>query len=257
MVPNVKIDISDFVQQWKLTAEESDMFVYSVLDELGTRFADAWRNEAGKSLKQTKQQYQRAIYIEKPTPDSLIVGLAGWLPNAVEQGLEPFDMKPGFRDSEHRHQKKDGGWYLTVPFRFANPEALAESSIFANVMPGKVYEIAKKTLADRSQSLKVSQLPDEFRIKGIRPEAFNKNTNQVFKAYEHKTSIYEGMKNTGGERHSQYMTFRRVSDLSDPMAWIHTGIEPRHLMEKTLEQFPIDTIIARVKEDFLRTRNNL
>ena len=146
---------------------------------------------------------------------------------------------------------------MTVPFRFANPEALAESSIFANVMPGKVYEIAKKTLADRSQSLKVSQLPDEFRIKGIRPEAFNKNTNQVFKAYEHKTSIYEGMKNTGGERHSQYMTFRRVSDLSDPMAWIHTGIEPRHLMEKTLEQFPIDTIIARVKEDFLRTRNNL
>ena len=58
MIPPVKIDISDFVQQWQLTAEESDMFIYSVLDELGVRFADAWRNEAGKVLKQTKQQYQ-------------------------------------------------------------------------------------------------------------------------------------------------------------------------------------------------------
>lgn len=254
MIPPIKIDISDFVRQWQLTAEESDMFVYSVLNELGTRFADAWRNEAGKSLKQTKQQYQRAIYIEKLDSYSLVVGLAGWLPNAVEQGIQPFDMKPNFADSDKKHVKKDGGWYLTVPFRFANPEALAESSIFANVMPGKVYEIAKKTLADRSQSLKVTQLPDEFRIKGVRPEVMNKDTGQIFQAYEHKNSIYEGMRNTGGERHSQYMTFRRVSDLSDPMAWIHTGIEPRHLMEKTLAEFPIANIVAQVKSEFLQNR---
>lgn len=254
MIPPIKIDISDFVRQWQLTAEESDMFVYSVLDELGTRFADAWRNEAGKTLKQTKQQYQRAIYIEKPDSNSLIVGLAGWLPNAVEQGIQPFDMKPNFADSDKRKIKKDGGWYLTVPFRFANPQALGESTIFANVMPGKVYEVAKRVLADRTQSLKVTQLPDAFRIKGVRPEVMNKDTGQIFQAYEHKNSIYEGMRNVGGERHSQYMTFRRVSDLSDPMAWIHTGIQAAHLMEKTLQDFPIANIVAQVKSEFLQNR---
>lgn len=253
MVPPIKIDISDFVKQWNLTAEESDMFVYSVLDELGVRFAEQWRNEAGKILKQTKQQYQRAIYIEKPDATSLVVGLAGWFPNAIEQGLEPFDMKPGFKDSKNKHYKKDGGWYVTVPFRFANPEALGESTVFANVMPGKVYEVAKTVLRDRQATLSLSQLPDEFRIKGIRPEVFNKNTNEVFGTYEHRSSIYEGMKNTGAKGHSQYMTFRRVSDLSDPMAWIHTGLKPANLMEKTLQQFPMDSIISRVKIDFLQS----
>ena len=103
-------------------------------------------------------------------------------------------------------------------------------------------------------SLKVTQLPEPFRLKGGRPEVMNKETGQVFKAYEHKNSIYEGMKNTGGERHSQYMTFRRVSDLSDPMAWIHTGIQPAGLLEKTFSQFPLAAILAQVKADFLEQR---
>lgn len=260
MVPPINIDISDFVRQWQLTAEESDMFVWNLLNEVGTRFADQWKNEAGKVLKQTKQQYQRAIYIEKPdyTPQSgrysLVVGLAGWLPNAVEQGLEPFDMKPGFKGSDKKKYKKDGGWYLTVPFRFANPEALGESTVFANVMPGKVYEVAKTYLRDKRTSLQLSQLPDQFRVKRIRPEVTNLQTRETFKPYQHKAPIYEGMKNMGAEGHSQYMTFRRVSDLSDPMAWIHTGIQPAGLMEKTLNNFPLAAIIAQVKADFLEQR---
>lgn len=256
MIPPIKIDISDFVKQWNLTAEESSIFVYSMLDELGLRFAEQWRNEAGKVLKRTKQQYQRAIYIEKPNPTSLIVGLAGWLPNAVEQGLQPFDMKPGFKTSDKRHFKEDGGWYITIPFRFATPGALGESTVFANVMPHKVYQIAKRVLRDRSASLSVTQLPDEFRIKGIRPEVVNSQTKELFTAYEHKSSIYEGMKNVGEEGHSQYMTFRRVSDLSNPMAWIHTGIRPAALLEKTLNQFPVADIISQTKADFLRNRNS-
>ena len=254
MIPPINIDISDFVKQWQLTAQESDMFVYSVLDELGSRFAEQWKAQAGKVLKQTKQQYQRAIYIEKPDLNSLVVGLAGWLPNAVEQGLQPFDMKPGFKNSDKRHFKKDGGWYVTVPFRFANPEALGESTIFASAMPGKVYEIAKTTLKNRQATLKATQLPDEFRIKGVRPEVINADTRQVFAAYQHKSPIYEGMKNMGAPGHSQYMTFRRVSDLSDPMAWIHTGIKPANLMEQTFANFPMANIIAQVKDDFLRNR---
>ena len=254
MIPPVKIDISDFVKQWSLTAEESDMFVYSMLDELGVRFADAWRNEAGKVLKQTRQQYQRAIYIEKPDPQSLVVGLAGWLPNAVEQGLEPFDMKPGYKESDKKKYKRGGGWFVTIPFRFATPDALGESTIFANTMPGKVYEVAKTVLKDRKAVLSVTQLPEEFRLKGTRAEVFNKTTGQVFEKYQHRESIYEGMRNMGAEGHSQYMTFRRVSDLSDPLAWIHPGLKPANLLERTFNRFPMAEIISKVKEDFLSER---
>lgn len=257
MIPPIKLDISDFVRQWNLTAEESDLFIYGVLDNIGAQFADAWRNEAGKTLKQTKQQYQRAIYIEKPDNNSLIVGLAGWLPNAVEQGVGPFDMKLGFKDSDKKHIKKGGGWWLSIPFRFATPEALGESTVFANIIPNQVYEVAKTILKDEKTSLSVTALPAQFRIKQTRPEVFNIKTKELFKAYEHKTSIYEGMRNVGAKGHSQYMTFRRVSDLSDPMAWIHTGIKSANLLERTLQDFPIDRIVYESKMEFLRTKRSM
>ena len=54
--------------------------------------------------------------------------------------------------------------------------------------------------------------------------------------------------------HGQYMTFRRVSDQSDPNSWIHKGFTAYNLMGKTLDKFPIDTIISNIKEDFLSNR---
>lgn len=254
MIP-IKIDLSDFMQQWQFSAAETDLFIYNVLDEIGTRFADQWRNNAGNELKQTKQEYQRAIYIEKPSADSIVVGLSGWLPNAIEKGLQPFDMKKeGFANSSKRKFKNDGGWYLTIPFRIGTPDIVGESSIFATIMPNQVYQVVKQELVTKGNSLSVTKLPTEFQIKGIRPEVINTITNQTFSSYEHKSSIFEGMQNVGSKSHSQYMTFRRVSNLSDPNSWIHSGIVAHNLMNKTLSNFPIDQIVSNVKEDFLQNR---
>jgi hypothetical protein len=250
----VKLDLSDFVQQWSLTAEEVDLVIHNVLDEIGTRFADSWRNKAGQLLKQTKQEYQRAVYVEKPSLDSIVVGLAGWLPNAIEKGLQPFDMKKGFETSSKRKFKENGGWYLTVPFRIGTPGIVAESSIFSTTMPNEVYKVARSELANKKSSLSIEKLPKEFQIKGVRPEVKNTITNQTFPEYEHKNAIFEGMVNTGKTGHSQYMTFRRVSDMSDPNSWIHSGIVAHGLMEATLSEFPVEKIISGVKEDFLQNR---
>ena len=57
MIP-IKIDISDFVEQWNLTAQEEELFIENVLDEVSTRFAQEWHNTAGEVLKQTKKEYQ-------------------------------------------------------------------------------------------------------------------------------------------------------------------------------------------------------
>lgn len=254
MFPPIKIDISDFVRQWRLTSEEASMFAYSVLDEIGIRFADQLRNVAGQELKQTRQEYQRSIYVEKPDDKSIIIGLSGWLANAVEKGIGPFDMKEGFRNSPKAKIKASGGWYMTIPFRHGVPTTIGDSSIFANIMPGKVYEVAKRKLADRKSQLTIRDLPPELQIRNARPEVYNRDTGQRFGPYQHKASIYEGMRNVGGAGHSQYMTFRRVSDLSDPLAWIHVGITAHNLFEKTLSDFPIADIVSQVKEDFLENR---
>lgn len=257
MLP-VSIDISDFVQTWSLTTQETELFVYSVLDEIGKRYYDALFTKAGQELKQTRAEYQRAIYIEAPTEDSISIGLAGWLPNAIEQGIQPFDMKEGFSRSDKRkpayRKNASTGWYLTIPFRHGTPGIVADSGIFSTVMPGPVYQAAKSLLKTENDLLRVKDLPPEFQIKGVRKEVVNNITKQVFPEYTHKSSIYEGMKKSSVEHHSQYVTFRRVSDLSDVNSWIHSGIEAHNLMMRTLETFPIDRVISEVKESFLSNR---
>jgi len=256
MLP-VSIDISDFVQTWSLTIQETELFVNNVLDEVGQRFYEHWYREAGQSLKQTRQEYQKGLYVEKPSEDSIIVGLVGWLPNAIEQGLQPFDMKEGFSKSDKRkpayRKNASTGWYLTIPFRHGTPGIVAESGIFSGVMPSEVYRVAKKNLKNGGYLLD-KQLPAEFQIKGIRPEVVNNITNQIFPQYQHKSSIYQGMIKSNKEHHGQYVTFRRVSDQSDPNSWIHKGFIAYNLMGKSLNNFPIDRIISNIKEEFLRNR---
>ncbi len=256
-MPSVSIDISDFVSTWSLTTQETELFVHSVLDEVGQRFYEYWYQEAGENLRQTKQEYQRGLYVEKPSEDSIIVGLIGWLPNAIEQGLQPFDMKEGFAQSDKKKPsyRKNGktGWYLTIPFRHGTPGIVAESGIFSDVMPAEVYKVAKNVIK-QGRPLMDTDLPIEFQVKGIRPEVVNNITNQVFQEYQHKSSIYQGMTRSEKKYHGQYMTFRRVSDMSDPNSWIHKGFTSYNLMGKTLDKFPIDTIISNLKEDFLSNR---
>lgn len=251
MIP-IQIDVSDFVKQWNLTSQEEELFIDNVLDEISTRFAQEWHNVAGEVLKQTKKEYQESIYIEKiEGAGTVIVGLKGWLPNAVEQGIEPFDMKEGFKNSSKRKFKKDGGWYLTIPFRIGTPGIVGESEIFSSIMPEEVYKVALSQLrGDSRRQLNVKSLPEEFQVKGIRPEVKNQ-AGKVFEAYQHKSSIYEGMRRSDKEHHGYYTTFRRVSDTSDENAWIHTGIEPRNLMGKTLQDFNIGDIIRSVRQKFL------
>ena len=46
--------------------------------------------------------------------------------------------------------------------------------------------------------------------------------------YVHKTSIHEGMvKMQSGPRRSQAVTFRMISENSDPKSWLHPGVPAR------------------------------
>jgi hypothetical protein len=248
MIP-ISIDVSGVVQALTLKAEQAEALAASVLDRVVTSFANDWRALAGRKLKQTRSEYMNAIYVQQEGPRAAVVGLKGWLPNAVEKGIDPFDEKEGFAASQKKKLKKNGGWYVTVPFRFATPYAVADSSIFSQTMPTAVYEVAKSLPA--GTALKTKNLAPQLQNLGVRKEVYSAQREQVYHSYQHKSSIYDGMqrkeRNGGG---SMYVTFRRVSDTSDQNSWIHSGIRARNLAAETLQSFPIADVVAQVKLEF-------
>jgi hypothetical protein len=145
---------------------------------------------------------------------------------------------------------KDGNWYLTIPFRFATPGALASSSLFSSVLPKEVYKAVK-----REGVLKQNSVPSPFDIPGKRPEI--KTESKIFKDYSHKYSVFAGLQRqkttfTGtGKVSSSYNTFRRVSANSDPEAFIHSGIVARNLAEKAIENLDIPLEVDKIVDNFL------
>lgn len=251
MLPPVRIDISDFVREWRLSGAAAATFAGSILNELGVRFVDQLKVNAGRELRQTRQEYQRAIYMERPDEQTLIIGLAGWLANAIEQGIGPFDMKEGFKRSDKVQFSKSGMWYMTIPFRHGIESTLGDSSVFSTIMPASVHAIAKQKLRDSENVLTLKDLPPEMQLKNVRREVTNLQTGQIFREYQHKSPIYEGMRRFGNNRNSQYVTFRRVGEMSDRNSWVHSGITAHNLFAKTLQSFPVADIVSQVKEDFL------
>ncbi len=252
MIQNVQIDVSEFAQEFGIPEDDIKQFTDNVIGDLAVEFSRYWEHEASV-LKSTRQEYQNSIYTEKIQDGVYVVGLKGFLPNAVENGLEPFDEKIGFKNSSKVHQKKGGGWYLTIPFRFASSSAIGESVVFSGVLPSKVYEVAKKL--PEGKKLNKTNLPTEFRGTKTREKIITKS--KTFEEYQHKHSIYEGLQRTKDSKgRGQYNTFRRVSDKSDPSSWIHGGIEEHDLAESAFRKMDFsrstDSIVNRYINKLVR-----
>ena len=119
-------------------------------------------------------------------------------------------MKTGFSNSPRKHTSKNGGWYLTIPYRHSTPN----SFMYGQPMSKERYAQAKQL--GNKQSLSV---------KG--------DVKTSWTGYVHKSNIDDGLTrivksyknvNTGKTTNqSQYYTFRRVSNNSDPLSWRHPG----------------------------------
>jgi hypothetical protein len=239
MVP-ITIDFSQFIQAFNIPETEVKQLVGNVMGELTVKFAEFWKKEAS-SLKSSREQYQKAISTEKIDDYNYFVKLNGWLPNAVESGLDGFDMKSGFANSPKAHHTANGGWYLTIPFRSASVGANADSSLFSGVLPSAVYSQAKQL--DEGESLNTKDLSAQYQEKKVRPRVITKS--QVFEEYQHKNSIYEGIKkNIDVSGRGTYSSFRRVSNKNEgDNSWIHSGIKAHNFAEKALETMNIDEIV--------------
>lgn len=252
MIP-IQIDISEILMTYQSVAESKNEFAAFLVDKMVDTVQFEWENQIKGSLHSTREEYRKAIYVERPDDHNAIIGLSATesqLALMIEEGCSPFDIKSGMEKSDKKHTKADGGWYITIPFRFATSEALAESAVFSNRMPLSVQNAVlnqpTNPITNRTVPLTDAIVPTPYdAIKS------NKTTG-----YVHKSSIYEGLhrrdvSSTKKENRGGYMSFRRISDKSDPDSWIHSGFEAKKLMDRAVKESNLDSVISQAIDEFL------
>lgn len=265
MITGVKIDLTAFFNEFQnISQADGDEIAGNVVRHVASEFFNAWRETAKNSLSSSREQYLASLQLENESKTTTLVILHGKLPNMIESGFSGFDMKEGFAKSSNRKTTKDGGWYLTIPFRYATPGSLGESGAFAGVMPQEIYDEVKNFKPAKNSDIEVNgsiqsnqvwgdrlrkfDLPDKYGDLGTRP-AFSSLDKPALNPkseveYEHKSPIFEGMVKTSKQyekaNQSMYNTFRRVSSNSDDNSWIHQGITAYNLAEKTMDSFDLE-----------------
>lgn len=192
-----------------------------ILAETYTRIV----GHANRSLNTSKKAYIDGLRMYRYK-----IELEGWLPNAIENGIGPFDIKQGFSTSNKRKlKKKTGGWYLTIPMRVFTPGR----GNYNNSMSWQIYRAVRAGKKYNPGS------PTERSAFG------DAATGKIFEMYQHKAPILQGIQENKNQStgRSTYNTFRRVSDKSDSNSWIHTGILAHNLFDKAWADVDVDEII--------------
>lgn len=232
MLVPIHIDVSSISDAFSVSEQDVRQMTANVVQAMVTDYMNFWEMQL-KNLKGSRVEYRQGIYGRKINDLNYEVGLIGWLPNAIEGGISGFDQKEGFKSSSKVDYNKDGGWYLTIPFRHAVPGSISESSAFTNVQPSEVYKETIKL--ETGEGLDVKNLPKELQKKGIRPKLVVES--RIFKEYVHKHSIHSGIqRKVDTKGRGTYVSFRRVGENSDDNSWIHKGIQARNFMDKALTE---------------------
>jgi hypothetical protein len=171
----------------------------------------------------------------------------------TEQGQPPWDMKPMLLHGPKARYSKKGTLYNIIPFRHGVPGKSGANAHFQN-MPKDIYEAAKKLKASLSATHitmnrvgemgnrlgimryggKINQAEHGHLLKPPKTKYFFFTTPEGGYGagkYTHKADIHEGMIKVQASyakgSQSKYLTFRCVSDKSDPHSWWHPGRQPQ------------------------------
>lgn len=217
---NVSVDLSSLGVNDQLSPQIVDAIQGSIETSLAI-IRDRWQTSVQNKLNSTRPLYLQGLGFDSiiyPFGNDMFAGavqLQGKFPNMLEQGFSAFDLKIGFSKSDKKIKKQNGGWYLTIPIRHSTPG----SFMYGQAMPKDVYGVAKK-LGNR-ESL-------SYKGKG----------DVSWTGYQQKHNKYDGLtriiKSYQKTSQSQYITFRRVSDKSDPMSWWHPGFEGVKIAESLM-----------------------
>jgi hypothetical protein len=255
MIP-ILIDTTSLRQEFDLTQKDVEKLIDYTTKEIGAQFATEWEKAAQTELSSSREQYIRSIVVTDPGMGMSAVELVGEVPNMIEAGAPPFDMKPGLLNGPNAKTTSTGKKINTVPFKIGTPGALSEN--FSTIFPESVYEVMKTYAQD-------IEIPGGMTTKGLEsgdiPAPYDKPRTRTVPIpnsdrhgeYVHKSSIYQGIQRQRSNVTNQnsYVSFRRVSEGSDPLSWIHPGFKPANLAEKAMDNLKIDQVMGRSIDNFL------
>lgn len=247
---DIKIDISDTVQEFSLTDGQTLSLAESIKGALVSEIYRQWSEQAELQLNSTRQSYIRGLNVFN---DRLGVGgvrLVGALNNMIERGVSAFDMKTNMEKSAKKKISKRGDWYLRIPFRWATPDAMGESEVFAGNLPKEIYNIIKSKPS--GYALKSSDLPKGHAEPNTRKSVIAEEIGRVFEEYTHKSPMFEGLtRSKGSTSGSTYNTMRTVGKRSSQNAWIHSGIKEYNLLGSALNNVNTDIIVNNTADKVL------
>lgn len=192
-------------------------------------------------------EYRRSIVDGVSYPalgDKLTGEVTSHSPHArfVEDGVQPYDMKQTHLSGSKVKISKAGHKYITVPFRHNVPG----HSAIADAMPEQVYAHAKQMMYSRRNNVLKEWWTGQAYTWGDRlPASLGGEKEKP----HWTTGKYTGMVRMGSPRHTQYLTFRRLSENSKPEAWQHPGTDPRPVTEAVKENVR-DKVIDLIRTGF-------
>ena len=266
-IPDINIDLSGLKSQF--LGQISDQQINDLTETCVNLVAQAvfakWEALARTELHSTLPEYLHNLNIVDKGIFKKQIILTGTVPEMVESGASPFDLKEGFKKSQYvkytipvynakgKQVHAGGDWYLTIPFRQGVPGIVGQAG-FANEMPKEIYALMVHRAAN--SPLNKSEIPHPYDIPRSRAAIYDKETGRVlYGEYTHKASIYEGLvkKSAAYKKVIQntYHSFRRAGANSSPLSWIHRGIEARDLAHKAVEQTDVEQIVENATYQFL------
>ena len=261
----IEIDLTGLKGQFNLDDKTIDQLTEVCVQAVTAAVFSNWEALAKKELHSTLPEYLQNLNVVDKGRFAKQIILTGTLPTMVEQGASPFDLKEHFQKSKYVkytvpvYNRKGkmvypgGDWYLTIPFRHGTPGIVGQAG-FANEMPQEIYDLMVHRAA--RVPLQKSEIPEPFDVPRTRAAIFERETGKlIYDEYEHKSSIYEGLTKRpaayGKTVQNTYGTFRRAGANSDPLSWIHKGLEARHLADKAVEQTDVEEIVTNEVYQFL------
>jgi hypothetical protein len=263
MTVPISINTDDITSQFDVNSQQIETILDGVAKQLGLYYFTKLEENINRELHSTRRQYLQNLKLVdsgKLQSTILLDYSKDKLVKMIEEGSSAFDMKSNMLSSPKAKTSKSGKKYLSVPFRWATPGSLGESEVFSGKMSEEIYQQVRKkeqsvtkpnvTQPLTSNDIVASGIPQHLQL-GSRKEVSNET--DVFREYKHKSSIYEGITRTTDRVTGQsvYNSFRRVSENSDPEAFIHPGITAKNFLNNTLNEINVEDLLGNMIDNEL------
>ena len=264
-IPPIEINLNGLSGQFGLSARQIDELTETCVQLVTQAIYSKWESLAKRELNSTLPEYLRNLNIVDKGRFAKQIILTGELPEMVESGASPFDLKEGFKRSRYvkytvpvynrkgKQVYQGGDWYLTIPFRHGTPGIVGQAG-FANEMPQEIYALMVHRASN--SPLNKAEIPSPYDVPRSRAAIYDAESGKVlYGEYRHKASIYEGLTKKsaayGKTIQNTYRSFRRAGANSDALSWIHKGIKAHNLAVKAVEQTNVEQIVENAVLQFL------